>query len=120
MSSKSRRPSSPKSGAEHSAGAVRRKQSGTPDQSGEVRQGVQWVTVDEDNEGQRLDNFLLAQLRGVPKSIIYRVVRKGEVRVNKGRVRPDTRLRREIRSGFRPLPESRSRRPWRLGPGFRG
>ncbi|MEP2616243.1 S4 domain-containing protein, partial [Marinobacter alexandrii] len=59
----------------------------------EVRQGVQMVVVDEDNEGQRVDNFLLAQLRGVPKSIIYRVVRKGEVRVNKGRVKPDTRLK---------------------------
>ena len=59
----------------------------------EVRQGVQMVVVDEDNEGQRVDNFLMAQLRGVPKSIIYRVVRKGEVRVNKGRVKPDTRLK---------------------------
>lgn len=63
---------------------------GTGPQS--VHQGVQWVTVDEDNQGQRVDNFLLAQLRGVPRSIIYRIVRKGEVRVNKGRVRPDTRL----------------------------
>ncbi len=57
-----------------------------------VLQGVLWVTVDEDNHGQRLDNFLLAQLRGVPRSIIYRMVRKGEVRVNKGRVKPDTRI----------------------------
>lgn len=57
-----------------------------------VRQEVLWVTVDEDNHGQRIDNFLLAQLRGVPRSIVYRIVRKGEVRVNKGRVKPDTRL----------------------------
>ncbi|WP_406812898.1 23S rRNA pseudouridine(955/2504/2580) synthase RluC [Marinobacter daqiaonensis] len=42
--------------------------------------------------GQRLDNFLMARLRGVPKSKIYRIVRKGEVRINKGRVRPDTRV----------------------------
>lgn len=56
------------------------------------RPAVIWVTVDEDNHGQRLDNFLMAQLRGVPKSIIYRIVRKGEVRVNKGRVKPDTRV----------------------------
>lgn len=54
--------------------------------------GVQWVTVEADCGGQRLDNFLMAQLRGVPKSMIYRIVRKGEVRVNKGRVKPDTRL----------------------------
>lgn len=60
---------------------------------GVVCQEVQWVTVDEDNAGQRLDNFLMAQLRGVPKGVIYRVVRKGEVRVNKGRAKPDTRLK---------------------------
>ena len=53
---------------------------------------VQWATVDDDMAGQRLDNFLLARLRGVPKSMVYRIVRKGEVRVNKGRVKPDTRL----------------------------
>src|SRR5690554_2923245 len=58
-----------------------------------VRQEVRLVTISEDNDGQRVDNFLLAQLRGVPKSIIYRIVRKGEVRVNKGRVKPDTRLK---------------------------
>lgn len=53
---------------------------------------VQWITVDDDVAGQRVDNFLMARLRGVPKSIVYRIVRKGEVRVNKGRVKPDTRL----------------------------
>ncbi|UQG60202.1 23S rRNA pseudouridine(955/2504/2580) synthase RluC [Marinobacter sp. M3C] len=57
------------------------------------RPAVLWVTVDEDNDGQRLDNFLMAQLRGVPRSIIYRIVRKGEVRINKGRVKPDTRVK---------------------------
>ncbi|MBW0146667.1 23S rRNA pseudouridine(955/2504/2580) synthase RluC [Marinobacter arenosus] len=83
----------------------------------EVRQGVQWVTVDEDNEGQRVDNFLLAQLRGVPKSIIYRVVRKGEVRVNKGRVKPDTRLK----SGdqVRIPPVTRKEKPAQAEPGSR-
>jgi len=60
--------------------------------AGQVQKGVQWLTVDEDMAGQRVDNFLLARLRGVPRSIVYRVVRKGEVRVNKGRVKPDTRL----------------------------
>lgn len=44
---------------------------------------VQFVTIDEDNLGQRIDNYLLAKLKGVPKSMIYRIVRKGEVRVNK-------------------------------------
>ncbi|MBE0484632.1 23S rRNA pseudouridine(955/2504/2580) synthase RluC [Marinobacter sp.] len=51
------------------------------------------VSVDEDMAGQRVDNFILARLRGVPKSVVYRIVRKGEVRVNKGRVKPDTRLK---------------------------
>lgn len=54
---------------------------------------VQWLIVDPELAGQRLDNFLMAQLRGVPRSKIYRIVRKGEVRVNRGRVRPDTRLK---------------------------
>lgn len=56
------------------------------------RSEVQWLTVDPDTAGQRLDNFLMARVRGVPRSVIYRVIRKGEVRVNKGRVRPDTKL----------------------------
>ena len=47
---------------------------------------VQWVEITEDNSEQRLDNFLISRLKGVPKSRIYRIVRKGEVRVNKGRV----------------------------------
>jgi 23S rRNA pseudouridine955/2504/2580 synthase len=42
--------------------------------------------------GQRIDNFLLAQLKGVPKSLVYRILRRGEVRVNKGRVKPSHRL----------------------------
>ncbi|WP_404361917.1 23S rRNA pseudouridine(955/2504/2580) synthase RluC [Marinobacter sp.] len=58
-----------------------------------VRSAVQWLTVDPENEGQRLDNYLMALFRGVPRSLIYRVIRKGEVRINKGRVRPDTRIR---------------------------
>ncbi|WP_417567059.1 23S rRNA pseudouridine(955/2504/2580) synthase RluC [Marinobacter sp.] len=84
---------------------------------GEVRQGVQWVTVDEDNEGQRVDNFLLAQLRGLPKSIIYRVVRKGEVRVNKGRVKPDTRLK--AGDQVRIPPVTRKEKPDQVAPGSR-
>ena len=53
---------------------------------------VQRVVVDEASEGQRLDNFLLKRLKGVPKTHIYRVIRSGEVRVNKGRAGADTRL----------------------------
>jgi len=53
---------------------------------------VRYLTVTEGGEGQRVDNFLIHQLKGVPRSWIYRVLRRGEVRVNKGRVRPTTRL----------------------------
>ena len=50
------------------------------------------VRVDEGGEGQRLDNFLIKLLKGVPKTHVYRVIRSGEVRVNKGRAGADTRL----------------------------
>jgi len=46
---------------------------------------VQYITVTEDNDNQRLDNFLRTQLKGVPKSMLYRIIRKGEIRVNKKR-----------------------------------
>jgi 23S rRNA pseudouridine955/2504/2580 synthase len=53
---------------------------------------VEWVDIDENGSGQRLDNFLITRLKGVPRSVIYRIVRKGEVRINKKRAKPDTRL----------------------------
>ena len=53
---------------------------------------VEIVTVDEESAGQRLDNFLLRQLKGVPKTHVYRIIRSGEVRINKGRASADTRL----------------------------
>lgn len=53
---------------------------------------VRYVTVDEDAAGQRLDNFLMRHLKGVPKTHVYRLVRSGEVRVNKGRAQADTRV----------------------------
>ncbi len=54
---------------------------------------VQIITITEDRDGQRLDNFLMSQLKGVPKSWVYRVIRKGEVRVNKKRIKPLYNLR---------------------------
>lgn len=51
----------------------------------EVIPKVQYIEITEAHEGQRLDNFLMKILKGVPKSRIYRIIRKGEVRVNKGR-----------------------------------
>jgi len=53
---------------------------------------VRRVTVDDGSAGQRLDNFLIRLLKGVPKTHVYRVIRSGEVRVNKGRAAADTRL----------------------------
>ncbi len=50
------------------------------------------LEVDEEAAGQRIDNFLLRQAKGVPKSHVYRILRSGEVRVNKGRIRADYRL----------------------------
>lgn len=55
-------------------------------------QTIQYLTVDIDHIGQRLDNYLLSRLKGLPKSRLYRIIRKGEVRVNKKRVKPDYRL----------------------------
>ena len=54
---------------------------------------VKWLTVDEESAGQRLDNFLIRHLKGVPKTHVYRIIRSGEVRVNKGRVSADTRIK---------------------------
>jgi 23S rRNA pseudouridine955/2504/2580 synthase len=53
---------------------------------------VRRLVVDEGSEGQRLDNFLIRVLKGVPKTHVYRVIRSGEVRINKGRAAADTRL----------------------------
>lgn len=53
---------------------------------------VRLVEVDADSAGQRLDNFLLRHLKGVPKTHVYRIIRSGEVRINKGRVSAETRV----------------------------
>jgi len=51
------------------------------------------MTIESGHDGQRIDNFLLATLKGVPKSHIYRLLRKGQIRVNKGRIKPVYRLK---------------------------
>jgi 23S rRNA pseudouridine955/2504/2580 synthase len=53
---------------------------------------VRYISVDEESVGQRLDNFLIRTLKGVPKTHLYRIIRSGEVRRNKGRVSADDRL----------------------------
>ena len=67
-----------------------------------------FVEIDEDRAGQRLDNFLLTHLKGVPKSRIYRIVRKGEVRVNKGRIRANYRLQAGDSVRIPPIRQSES------------
>lgn len=56
-------------------------------------QTIQYFTVTNDASGQRLDNFLVSRLKGLPKSRLYRIIRKGELRINKKRVKPDYRLK---------------------------
>jgi len=70
------------------------------------------LLVDPDSEGQRLDNFLLRHLKGVPKTHVYRIIRSGEVRLNKGRASADTRVQAgdvvrvpPVRVAQRPLDE---------------
>lgn len=53
---------------------------------------VRFYTAESEDSGQRIDNFLLKTLKGVPKSMIYRLLRKGEIRVNKKRTKPDYKL----------------------------
>ncbi|GLX86514.1 pseudouridine synthase [Thalassotalea loyana] len=56
---------------------------------------VRFYTIDSDEAGQRIDNYLLKTLKGVPKSMIYRLLRKGEIRVNKKRTKPEYKLNDE-------------------------
>lgn len=57
------------------------------------KRGVIFEEVSLDYAGQRLDNFLMSRMKGVPKSMVYRIIRKGEVRVNKGRTKPEYKLK---------------------------
>ena len=57
-----------------------------------VNKKVEFVTVDDSHQAQRIDNFLIGRFKGVPKSKLYRIIRKGEVRVNKKRIKPEYKL----------------------------
>lgn len=61
--------------------------------AGSQFKGPQELTVDEGHAGQRIDNFLITRLKGLPRTRIYRILRRGEVRVNKGRIRQHYRLK---------------------------
>ena len=64
-----------------------------PDRAGDnPLPAVRTLTVDAESAGQRLDNYLIRLLKGVPKTHVYRVIRSGEVRLNKGRAQADSRV----------------------------
>lgn len=69
---------------------------------------VQKITIVSEYAGQRVDNFLLNRLKGVPKTRVYRMIRKGEVRVNRGRVKPDYKL---MQDDLLRIPPVRSEEP---------
>ena len=63
-----------------------------PENGPAKKTSVKYYTISADEDGQRIDNFLLNKLKGMPKSRVYRILRKGEVRVNKKRVSPSYKL----------------------------
>ena len=72
---------------------------------------VEFVEISADHAGQRIDNYLLCYLKGVPKSLVYRIIRKGEVRVNKGRIKPVYRLKEGDLVRIPPIRQSESKAP---------
>lgn len=90
-----------------------RKQPGQDAQTAAM--AVQWVDIDAELEGQRIDNFLVTRLKGVPRSLIYRILRRGEVRVNRGRIKPSYRLQAGDQVRIPPLRVSETEEPVRPG-----
>ena len=72
---------------------------------------VRFYTAEDDDAGQRIDNFLLKTLKGVPKSLLYRLLRKGEIRVNKKRTKPDYKLQANDIVRVAPLRVAESNQP---------
>ncbi|HUH89899.1 MAG TPA: RluA family pseudouridine synthase [Lysobacter sp.] len=64
----------------------------THSETPETRAAARTVVVSDDRDGQRLDNFLLGQLKGAPRSLVYKLVRSGQVRVNGGRAKAERKL----------------------------
>ena len=91
-----------------------------------VSKSVTYNEATENDDGQRLDNYLARVLKGVPRSMLYRILRRGEVRVNKGRVSPSYKLRQgdiirippvTVTEGPVTIPSSRGSKscPYQLG-----
>ncbi len=83
------------------------------------RKKVEWVTIKDDYVGQRIDNYLINQLKGVPKSAIYRMIRKGEVRINKGRTKPEYKLQMDDVVRIPPAVTRPEKKVEFVGDGFR-
>lgn len=75
------------------------------------------IEIDDERAGQRIDNYLLSQLKGVPRSRIYRLLRKGEVRVNKGRIKPDYKIQAGDQVRIPPIRLSASNESQKGAPG---
>jgi len=67
------------------------------------KETVNWLEVGAEEAGQRIDNYLIRWLKGVPKSHVYRILRSGEVRVNKGRIGPDYRVQTDDKVRIPPI-----------------
>jgi 23S rRNA pseudouridine955/2504/2580 synthase len=75
----------------------------TPPAAGAPAGGVRYLIAAPGDQGQRIDNFLMRVLKDVPRSLVYRILRTGEVRVNGGRVKPDHRLQEGDRVRMPPV-----------------
>jgi len=80
-----------------------------------ITHSVKFIEIDGNNAGQRIDNFLFNYLKGVPKSHVYKIIRKGEVRVNKGRIKQTYKL--QINDSVRIPPVKLVARESRPAPG---
>lgn len=80
--------------------------------------GVRLVEVGAEEAGQRVDNFLLKHLKGVPKGHVYRLLRTGQVRVNKGRAKPTRRLEVGDQVRLPPVRQNDTTAPGKLSPGL--
>lgn len=76
-----------------------------------VKPKALFVEISADHAGQRIDNYLMCQLNGVPRSLVYRIVRKGEVRVNKGRIKPEYRLKEGDMVRIPPVRQAEKKEP---------
>ncbi|MFA9462101.1 RluA family pseudouridine synthase [Thiohalorhabdus methylotrophus] len=96
----------------------RDRDSGKPQQP-DKRSGARWEEISEGQDGQRVDNFLMAQLKGVPRARVYRMLRKGEVRINGKRCRPADRLKMGDQVRIPPAETRTSSAPGKVPEGVR-